>query len=624
MCLISAVTDALPRGRLLTDESWNRRHRWIVVLVALHAVGLAGFGAFRGFGVLHSVLEAGVIGALALLASRSSLRRVTRSISASLGLVGASALVVHFANGNIESHFHFFFVLSVLILYQDWMPFLLAIAFVVVHHGALGALASSSVYNHPGAVANPWRWALLHGVYVLATTAASVVSWRVNEQLLHEPLTGLPGRPVFLHRVSQAIETANRTRGCVAVMFLDLDRFKVLNDNLGHAAGDRLLIAAATRIKEAVRADDVVARLGGDEFAILFEGLEDEDEAIRIARRIREQLAALMVLDGVEVTPVASIGIAYCRHDGRHAEGLLADADVAMYRAKKRGDGFVVFGEEMRRQAFEQLEIEVGLRGALERDELLLHYQPIVSIGESSTGDVVGVEALLRWQHPERGLIAPADFIPTAEETGLIVPIGAWVLQQACAEAAGWDSPGAPYISINLSSRQVADQKIVETVRHALDQSGLEPQRLALEITESIFLNDENGHVATLEALRELGVSIVLDDFGTGYSSLSYLTRFPIEALKVDRSFISNLDRSADDEAVVSAIAGMARALGLTLIAEGVETEQQTRALRLLGIRHAQGFYFERPCSSAQLRKHLHEHPAQASADVRTLSTTQV
>jgi diguanylate cyclase (GGDEF)-like protein len=615
------VTDVLPRGRLLTDESWNRRHHWIVVLVALHAVGLAAFGTFRGFGVLHSLLESSVIGGLALIASRSSLRRSTRSVAASLGLVGASALIVHFASGNIEAHFHFFFVLSVLILYQDWVPFLLAIAFVVVHHGVLGALASSSVYNHPGAIANPWRWALLHGIFVLATSAASVVSWRVNEQLLHEPLTGLPGRPVFLHRVSQALATGARTRRCLAVMFLDLDRFKVLNDNLGHAAGDRLLITTAERIRRAVRSQDVVARLGGDEFAILFEGLEDEDEAISLATRIREQLALPIVLDGVEVTPVASIGIAYGRHDGRKADGLLADADVAMYRAKKQGDGYVVFGEEMRRQEFDRLEIEVGLRRALERDELLVYYQPIVSLREGSTGDVVGVEALLRWQHPERGLIPPAEFIPAAEQTGLIVAIGAWVLRQACAEAASWAGPHAPYVSVNLSSRQVADRRIVDTVRDALEATELEPSRLALEITESILLDEADEHVATLDALKELGVSIVLDDFGTGYSSLSYLTRFPIETLKVDRSFISNLDRSTDDEAVVSAIAGMARALGITLVAEGVETEQQARTLRLLGFGHAQGFHFQRPCPSPQLREHLRRRARLETSDTGTYSS---
>jgi diguanylate cyclase (GGDEF)-like protein len=419
--------------------------------------------------------------------------------------------------------------------------------------------------------------------------------------MLHESLTGLPGRAVFLHRARVALERARRRGSRVAVVFVDLDRFKLLNDSLGHAAGDELLISTAARIGSAVRRGDLVARLGGDEFAVLCEDVADEDEALAVARRIEALLAVPLTIRGVDIDPSASIGVAVAGHDGQTAEGLMEDADMAMYRAKERSDtSCVLFSEAMREYDRSRLETETALRVAVERDELRLVYQPIVSLAD---GALVGVEALLRWQHPTRGNVPPADFIPIAEQSGLIVPIGRWILREACATAARTfpTDEGRPYVSVNLSTRQLSDPALVSDVEHALAASGLEPERLALEITETILLADGAQHVQTLFELERLGVTIVLDDFGTGYSSLSYLQRLPIRVLKVDRSFLAPLGGDVADESIVGAIAAMARALGIGIVAEGVEREEQVRSLRLLGIGFAQGYLLGRPAAAEEL-----------------------
>jgi diguanylate cyclase (GGDEF)-like protein len=621
--LLASILRALPKGQLLPDRSWEERHRWIVALVAAHAIALGVFGVVRGYGIAHSLVEVSVIVAAALVAASPRLGRGIRSVSASFGLVTSSALLVHLWAGQIEAHFHFFFVVAVLTLYQDWLPFLMAIGYVVLHHGALGALDPGSVYNHPAAVAHPWRWALVHGLFVLATSAANVVAWRVNEHMLREPLTGLPGRLVFLHSVGRALKRARRKRHLTAVLFLDLDRFKVLNDSLGHAAGDRLLLEASRRIVGAVREGDVVARLGGDEFAVLCECLLDEDEAVAVAERVRDELGRSYVLDGVEVAPAASIGIAIGRPGVQSSEELIAEADLAMYRAKdRRGGSIVLLAEDMRKLDVQRLETETALRSALDRGELRLVFQPIVSLAD---GAVVGAEALLRWEHPERGTILPAEFIGMAEQSGLIVPIGRWVLEQACREAGTWPA-GAdgirPYVSVNVSPRQLTDPGLVDAVVAALDASGLAHDRLAIEITETAHLEDVDAAAETLEGLRRLGVRVMLDDFGTGRSSLISVQELPIETLKIDRSFVAMLGADADNAPVISAIAAMARALGVAVIAEGVEAEEQVRSLRLLGLGFAQGFHFARPWPADQLRGHLEAAASAAELPSRRASAS--
>jgi diguanylate cyclase len=614
LALAQSFAEVLPRGQLLPDALWLRRHSWIVYLLAFHAVGLTAFAVLRGFGLAHSLVEGGLIAATAFVARTTRLSRSVRSAAASIGLVTSSALLVHMSGGAIEAHFHFFFVLGVLTLYQDWLPFLLAIGYVVFHHGVLGAIEPTSVYNHPDAIAHPWRWALIHAAFVGATSVANVISWRVNEQLLREPLTGLPGRTVFLHRARRALEQGRRHNYDVAVLYLDLDRFKMLNDSVGHTAGDRLLVVSAERIVRASRSNDVVARLGGDEFAVICEGIHHPDEAVAVAERIAAELGAPLRIDGLDVSPSASIGIAIADAEIQTPEELIGRADLAMYRAKESRAGYVVFDEAMRDEVRRTVEVEAALRVAVERDELHLVYQPIVSLSDDR---IVGVEALLRWEHPTRGLLPPSEFIAVAERTGSIVQIGEWVLREACREASRWDGfDGAPppYVSVNLSPRQFGTTDLVATVAAVLADTGIAPERLALEVTEGIFLDESDDPVDTLLRLERLGVTIVLDDFGTGYSSLGYLSRFPIAFLKLDQSFVARLQHGDDGEAVLAAIAGMARALGMTLIAEGVETERQLRTLHLLGFRYAQGFYLGRPQAATALGARLRRNHTAAVA----------
>jgi diguanylate cyclase (GGDEF)-like protein/PAS domain S-box-containing protein len=427
---------------------------------------------------------------------------------------------------------------------------------------------------------------------------------RLAHQALHDDLTGLPNRGLLLDRLEHALQRSKRQRSTLAVLFMDLDNFKVINDNLGHHVGDELLVELAARLVRSVRTSDTagrlggetVARFGGDEFVVLCEDIASERDAIRIAERIGRELGRPVSLGGREFTVTASIGIALGRGDASR-EHLVRDADAAMYRAKERGPGrWEMFDQAMRSRVLKRLAVETELRGAIEREELQLFYQPIVAVAD---GEIEGVEALIRWQHPERGLLSPAEFIPIAEESNLILELGRWVLGEACRQAARWhaDHRDWPHIrvSVNLSTRQLADRQLVERVSEVLRQTGVEPACLSLEITESVLMQEVDSSIERLHALRALGVGLHLDDFGTGYSSLSYLRRFPLDVLKLDRSFVSGLGTDTEAPTIAAAIIEMARALGLTVIAEGVETKAQLASLRSLGCHSAQGYYFARP-----------------------------
>jgi diguanylate cyclase (GGDEF)-like protein len=613
--LVRQALSALPQGQLLPEQSWRRRHRAIVVLLWLHAVGLVGFGMLEGMGVVASVTSPLIVAVAAVFASLDLLGRRMRSLAASFGLVTCSALVVFMSGGVIEAHFHFFVVISILVLYQDWAPFLLALAYVVVHHGLLGAIDAEAVYNHSAAAAHPWKWAAVHGGFVLAASAANLVSWRANEQMLHEPLTGLAGRAVFLHRTQLALDGLRRSRTTVGLIFLDLNRFKTLNDTLGHSTGDDLLVAVAARLKTAARRTDTVARLGGDEFAVLCEDVASHDDVTAIAGRIKKAIGSSFAVGASEVVIDASIGIAFTTAPETKPEELMANADTAMYHAKKaRGVGYVVFDDRIRDEEHERLEIELELRHALERNELRVLYQPVFSRLQDH---VVGAEALLRWSHPERGLMSPADFIPVAEQTGLIVPIGRWVLEQACREAVLWSAGYAPefrpYVTVNLSPRQLSDPELAGVVAAVLEETGLDPAQLGLEITESALFEEVDSPLDTLRALKAIGVRLLLDDFGTGYSSLSYLRSYPIDGIKVDRMFVADLDDDCGQAAILGAVIGMANALGISVIAEGVETKEQLARLSLLGYDFAQGYYFAHPCPAEEIRGWFSGSPAVAA-----------
>ncbi len=425
-------------------------------------------------------------------------------------------------------------------------------------------------------------------------TTRKQVETQLAHQALHDALTGLPNRRLLIDRIGQALARSSREGSHVAVLLLDLDRFKLVNDSWGHSAGDTVLVEVADRLRNAVRGADTVARFGGDEFVVVREGVGGAWEAARFGERLVNAVAGSLPIGGEEVFVTASLGIAVGGEDDT-AEALLRDADAAMYSAKERGRGRVeLFDAEARIRAESRLVAEAALRRALERQEFVVLYQPIVSVGD---GRIVGAEALVRWDVPGHDRVSPTDFIPLAEETGLIVPLGQWVLDEACDQLRRWKDAGLDLasLSVNVSARQLSAGDFSAAVSHALRRNDLSPSALSFEITESVLMEDVEFSIESLVGLKALGVRLAVDDFGTGYSSLAYLKRLPLDSLKVDRAFVDGLGTDPNDSAIVAAIVAMAGALGLSVTAEGVETERQRDELRLLGCRYAQGYLFARP-----------------------------
>jgi diguanylate cyclase (GGDEF)-like protein/PAS domain S-box-containing protein len=456
-----------------------------------------------------------------------------------------------------------------------------------------------------------WRWMLVRGAavrdaegraYRLAGSQTDITARKLAEEkllhdALHDGLTGLPNRSLFMDRLGQALAFQQRRADYrFAVLYLDLDRFKTVNESLGHTAGDVLLVQVARRLSGIARPGDTVARLGGDEFALLLGDFTDPDEPLRTAGRAQEALAAPYDLDGTEVFVTASIGVAVGSQGYSQPEELLRDADTAMYHAKDLGRArHAVFDPAMHEHARARLQMDTDLRRAIEREELRLRFQPVVSL---RSGQIVGCEALVVWEHPTRGIIPPGDFISTAEETGLIVPIGRWALTQACQAAKAWNDavargPGV-YVAVNLSAKQLISNDLLEDVRGALASSGLEARRLKLEVTESAIMEQAGPAALLLTQLKALSVGLLLDDFGTGYSSLSYLHNFRFDTLKIDRSFVARLEQSGKEAEIVRTIVSLARALQMEVVAEGVENAAQARQLQTLQVDSAQGYWFSR------------------------------
>lgn len=419
---------------------------------------------------------------------------------------------------------------------------------------------------------------------------------QLRHQAFHDSLTGLANRALFLDRLEHALASRRRRQRPLAVLFLDLDEFKGVNDRLGHGEGDRLLSAVAARLRSSTRAADTIARMGGDEFAVLLEDAPRAGGAERVARRVLELLREPYVLAGREFRVMASIGVALQSASDETADQLLRHADVAMYAAKSQGgDRITIFQPHLYETTVARMELKGDLHGALERREFTLFYQPLVDL---VSGSVVGAEALLRWDHPSRGLVPPAEFVPLAEETGEIVPIGRWVLHEACGQAAVWrELPGhsSMSVSVNLSVRQIVDSNLVADVHHAVEAAGLDAVALTLEITESVFLEDSEAILSTLKKLKALGVRLAIDDFGTGYSSLGYLRRFPVDILKIDRSFVASLNHGTDQVSLVRSILRLGRSMHLEMVAEGVEQPEQAQVLKSLGARLVQGFLLAAP-----------------------------
>jgi diguanylate cyclase (GGDEF)-like protein/PAS domain S-box-containing protein len=442
---------------------------------------------------------------------------------------------------------------------------------------------------------------------MMDVTERKELEHQLTHQALHDPLTKIANRVLFRDRVDHALSKVRRDNSTLAVLFLDLDNFKQVNDSIGHAAGDKLLIAVAQRLQDCLRSSDTAARLGGDEFAVLVESVHSSEEAVMIAERIKSVFREPFVIDGKEVFMGTSIGIAQSGPDIHSSDDLLRNADLAMYRAKNSGKGgYTVFEQQMHEALVERLELEDDLRIAIENKEFTIHYQPIVDLGSR---EMLGMEALVRWNHPRYGMLAPMKFIPLAEETNLIVPLGEWILKEACRQTKEWCDRFAEGVDIsltvNISIRQFQQKELGDIVSQALEASGLKPGNLILEITESFMMQETESTIAKLHELKKLGIRLAIDDFGTGYSSLSYLQRFPIDILKIDKSFVDKIGNGKEGRAVARAIIMMGDSLNLKTIAEGIERPEQISALQNLGCEAGQGFHFARPLTADAMEEFL-------------------
>jgi diguanylate cyclase (GGDEF)-like protein/PAS domain S-box-containing protein len=711
----------------MPHEVWGRRHRILTMVLYAHVVALTALAVIHGYALEHAWVDAAPVAILAAAASLPALGRRLRTAATAVGLLTASAVLIHLTDGLTESHFHFFVMLALITLYQEWMPFLLAFGFVVVHHATMGLFMPDMVFSTPEAERRPLLWALIHGGYVLAAATANVYAWRLAEdergraeealatgegvygvdsrgivtfanpallrllgyehavdligvhhhvsvghadadgtpypetdcpacatvaaaagtpesgsravrrdgtsfpfehvaapldggghadgavvslrdvterqalesqltrQARYDDLTGLPNRTMFIGLLDEALDALPRTGDRFGVVLLDLDGFKSVNDTLGHQAGNSLLQGVADRLQEATRPGDRVSRLSGDEFAVLLGGLDTHEAAMAAGQRLVESLKSPFRIAERDIHISSSGGVAVASTGTGTSDGLLRDADLAMYAAKAAGKArCVLFSDGMRLEAVQRMETEQALGKAVDNGELRLHYQPVV---ELTSGRCVGVEALIRWAHPTRGLLSPCEFVPLAEDTGLIVPLGRWVVAEACRQAAEWRpvrSPGFT-VSVNVSARQLADAGLVDHLERCLAEHDLEAADLTVEVTESVFLDEHGRQLDRLAELRALGVRVVLDDFGTGYSSLGYLHRFPVDGLKIDRSFVADLTDAAGHGRVTRAIVSLAQSFDLTVVAEGVEVPAQADALRAIGCELAQGYLFQRP-----------------------------
>lgn len=630
----------IPKGSALPDDMWTIRHRWVMSILVVQAAALVPFAVALGYPVSHGLEEAAGPAVMAGLASLQRLPKVARASLAAVGLMLESAIAVHLSGGVIEAHFHFFVMVPVVALYESWVPFGLAVGFVLFHHGIVGTLDSSAVYNHGSGQEKPWLWAGVHAVLFGAACLGSLVNWRMHERARHvtdqltlaterDRLTGLHNR-AGLERLGQQ----RIARGApLSVLLIDLDGFKDVNDTLGHAGGDLLLAMVGARFGTVLGQDDVLGRLAGDEFAVVLSA-QHVDGAQAVADGLRHTLTESFAVHGMTLDVDASVGIAtWSPPQGERPPSetpattmteLLRQADVAMYVAKhsRRGTAAYAIGQDY--EARRRLTFISELRRAIENDELVVHFQPKICL---PSGGPCGFEALVRWQHPDRGLLMPADLIHTAERTSLIDPLTAVVLDKALAAVRQWHDAGVLLgVSVNISPPSLASPQLLHTVDRVLRDYDLAGRWLCLEITEEVLLADEEACLSTLRQLKQRGVTISVDDFGSGYSSMSYLQRLPADELKIDRSLIGGLGANVPlrpiaqpvvtDYAlvIIRSTIELGHSLGVRVVAEGVETAETLATLTSLGCDEVQGYLIARPMPADQVLPWLAECHATPSA----------
>jgi diguanylate cyclase (GGDEF)-like protein len=580
----------------------------IVRFALIQAVGVGLFGLSRNFGVTTCVLYTILVAGPALLATYRRANQRLRTVSATVSLMSASATIVDLANGSDIAHFHFFVMVGVVALYQDWVAFGVCILITILHHAVLGSIDPNVVYGDSAERQNPIVWSLIHGAFVLASSITYLIAWKANEQQeLSDTVTRLPNRTAFVESVQQILSDPEEF---MSIIYLDIDNFKQINDSAGHLAGDQILRHVGERMLSVVRQGDSLARLGGDEFAIYVLGTSEIASAI--ATRLLHSLQKPIVIGDREILLHVSIGIADTDlARSRHCDDLIRDADLAMYLAKASGGNRIAtYTAGVDTAVRQRAELAADLGGALASEEFEMHYQPVV---RGADGSLTGVEALIRWRHPTRGFIMPSEFIPLAEETGEIRNIGGWVLRTTIAQVVQWQKslPNCEQLNltVNLSAVQLRDEKVVDMVSSTFQAAGLDPRRLTLEVTESMLMADLDVARLRLDGLRSMGVRIAIDDFGTGYSSLSYLSNLPADVIKIDRSFVQGLDDGTGSSVLTKAIVDMATALDLDTVAEGVETLRQQVALSKLGCHLSQGYLYSPGLPAAEFEEYARRRP---------------